>query len=149
MRALTSIASLTDDQWVLRNVEDPSIVTHGEWLDDVISAHRHTLRDGGHVPIEIHYEIGSGDTSERIEHVREAANRARALRNEARLVEATVADDREELVDRLTDERVAPTEIAEILGLSVRTVRDALGSDEEARIARAIMRTLTDRDAHG
>lgn len=142
MHALTSIATLADDEWVLRSVDYPVIETHGSWLEDVVVEHRTMVHDFTGDEPDIHYEVGDERTAERIAAVQDATNRARALRSEARDIEAAVAGDRTELVDRLSELNVAPSEIATILGLSVRGVRDELGSDEEARIARRILRSL-------
>jgi hypothetical protein len=139
---LHSVAALRDDEWVVRSEDITTVETHGAWLDDTLARHRSDLGVGPDAQVDYRFEIGGRSTTARIASVQDASNRARALRNEARELESTVADERQELVDELTDLRVAPTEIAEILGLSVRTVRAELGSDEEARIARRIMRTL-------
>jgi hypothetical protein len=139
---LTSIATLDADEWVVRSVEYPVIETHGSWLEDVVASHRTMVHDFAGDDPDIRFAVGDDHTASRIAAVQEATNRARALRSEARDIEAAVADDRHELVDRLTDLNVAPSEIAAILGLSVRSVRDELGSDEEARIARRILRSL-------
>jgi hypothetical protein len=139
---LTSIATLDHDEWIVRNVEHPDFETHGSWLEDVVVAHRSTVHDAVGREPEIRFAVGDDRTAARIRSVQDAIDRARALRSEARVIEASVAGDRHDLVDRLTELNVAPSEIASILGLSVRSVRDELGSDEEARIARRILRSL-------
>lgn len=140
--SLRSVAALHDDEWVVRSADRPGVETHAAWLDDALARHRSDLGLAADQDLEFRFEIGGRTTTARIAAVQDASNRARALRNAARELESTVAEERHELVDELTDLRVAPTEIAEILGLSVRSVRAELGSDEEARIARRIMRTL-------
>ena len=74
--------------------------------------------------------------------MRQAAARARELRDAARTVDDSVADERDRLVQELSDLRVAPSEIAVVLGVPVRSVRHDAGADEEARIARRILRSL-------
>ncbi|MEN0102244.1 MAG: hypothetical protein AAGC90_04895 [Curtobacterium sp.] len=146
MTTITSTAALVDDEWVLRCVDYPAIEHHGAWLDDVVVQHRTMVHDfAGETP-RIEFVVGDPSTASRIAAVRCASERARAMRAEARALEEAVADDRDALVARLTELNVAPSEIAEILGLSVRAVRDELGSDEEARIARRILRTLHHAD---
>ncbi|MFJ3384508.1 MULTISPECIES: hypothetical protein [unclassified Curtobacterium] len=147
MPTISSTAALVDDEWVLRCVDYPAIEHHGAWLDDVVVRHRTMVQDfAGSLP-RIEFAVGDESTAARIAAVRDASERARAMRAAARALEDSVARDREALVERLTELHVAPSEIAEILGLSVRAVRDEVGSDEEARIARRILRTMHAGDA--
>jgi hypothetical protein len=142
MPALVSVAALVDDEWIVRSDDHPAVVTRGSWLEDVIARHRAAVVAAAGRHVDIRFVVGDRDTCERIAHVQETTAHARQLRAEARELEAAVSADREELQDVLAGLYVAPSEIATILGLSVRNVRDELGSDEEALIARRIMQRL-------
>ncbi|ROP65220.1 hypothetical protein [Curtobacterium sp. ZW137] len=142
MPTISSTAALVDDEWVLRCVDYPAIEHRGAWLDDVVVRHRTMVQDFAGSAPRIEFVVGDAATAARIAAVRDASERARAMRAAARALEESVAGERERLVERLTDLHVAPSEIAEILGLSVRAVRDEVGSDDEARIARRILRTM-------
>lgn len=142
MTTITSTARLVDDEWVLRCVDYPAIEHHGIWLDDVVVQHRAMVHDFVGVEPCIEYLLGDADTVARVGELRAASARARALRDAARAVEESVAPARDRLVQELTDLRVAPSEIAVVLGVPVRSVRHDAGADEEARIARRILRSL-------
>lgn len=142
MSTLLSVAALIDDEWIVRSDDHPAVVTRGSWLEDVLARHRAAVASAAGGPVDVRFVVGDRDTTDRIAHVQETTAHARQLRAEAREIEAAVSADREELLDVLADLHVAPSEIATILGLSVRNVRDELGSDEEALIARRILQRL-------
>ncbi|MCJ1714009.1 hypothetical protein ACLBWP_08875 [Microbacterium sp. M1A1_1b] len=142
MTTITSTARLVRDEWVLTCMDYPAIEHHGSWLDEVVVQHRSMVREFSGVDPDIEYLLGDADTMARMATVRQAAARARELRDEARAVEDSVALERDRLVQELSDLRVAPSEIAVVLGVPVRSVRHDAGADEEARIARRILRSM-------
>lgn len=142
MTTITSTARLVDDEWVLRCLDYPAIEHHGSWLDEVVVQHRAMVREFVGVDPCIEYQLGDTDLTARMGQVRQAAARARELRDAARMVDDSVAAERGRLVQELSDLRVAPSEIAVVLGVPVRSVRHDAGADEEARIARRILRSL-------
>lgn len=142
MTTITSTARLVDDEWVVRCEDYPAIEHHGSWLDEVIVQHRSMVHEFVGIDPCIEYRLGDADMMARMHHVRVAATRARELRDAARAVEESVAADRDRLVAELSDLHVAPSEIAVVLGVPVRSVRHDAGADEEARIARRILRSL-------
>lgn len=142
MTTITSTARLVDDEWVVRCVEYPAIEHRGTWLGDVVIQHRAMVHEFAGVVPCIDYLLGDPDTVTRIGFVRAASARAQELRDAARAVEGSVAPERDRLMQELTDLRVAPSEIAVVLGVPTRSVRHDAGADQEARIARRILRSL-------
>lgn len=136
--ATVSIVQLQRQGWVVTNTDDPSISHHGEWLPDILGAHRHAITFRLHQPLALRYQLGPDDTAERIDHMRTVGEHVAALRRQAAHAEAAIRADRVRLMRELAGLRVAPGEIALILGVPTTAVPKDLGTDQDARLARSL-----------
>lgn len=139
---VTSVIRLEDDRWIIANLQHPEIVTEGLWLSTTITEHQRALQEVGVSRIGWRYLIGDSVTAERIDRIRTAGAEIAGLRHRANELENQLRPDREALMEVLADLHLAPTEIAQVAGVPPTALRQDLGSDEEIRLARLLLRNL-------
>lgn len=131
-----SVVRLRGDEWVVTNVDNPSITHHAASLGDALAAHRHAVRFKTGADVIVRYALGDEHTTEQIAHIRAAGEQVAALRREANHAEAVIRAERTELMRHLAGLLVTPGEIAQIIGVPTTAVPKDLGTDRDARLAR-------------
>lgn len=134
-----SIVRLDGDQWVAVNTDEPSITHHATSLTDLLFAHGHAVAFRLGAAPTIRYLLGDDATADRIDRIRAAGARIAALRREAHHAEDRIRADRVALMRKLADLRVTPGEIAQIVGVPTTAIPKDLGTDRDARLARALL----------
>lgn len=133
-----SLVRLEADQWVAVNTDDPTIAHHATSLTDLLFAHRHAVAFRIGRPLVLRYLVGDEATADRVDRIRAAGTEIAALRRAANHAEAQIRAERVALMRQLADLHVAPGEIAHILGVPTTAVPKDLGTDRDARLARAL-----------
>lgn len=141
--AVTSVIRLEHDRWTIANVQHPGVVTEGIWLSATVTEHRRALEQAGVREVRWRYLIGDTTTTERIDRIRAAGAEIAGLRHRANELEDQLRPEREALMELLADLHLAPTEIAQVAGVPPTALRQELGSDDEIRLARVLLRNLS------
>lgn len=143
---LVSTANLAADHWTVQN-DDSAVVTVGLWLDETTAQHRKELTSAGLTgPLTLRYQLNGRDVDGDIRRVREVVEELHEHYRHIKTVDTLARPERYALLERLSQSRVMPSEMAVMLGVDVRLAERFAGDDDEARIARAIFHQLNNHD---
>jgi hypothetical protein len=141
-----SIANLAGDQWTVRSVDRPAVVTAGLWLDEAIAEHREELAaEGVSGPLTLRYQLDGRDVDGEIRRVRGVVEELHERYRRIKSADTLARPERYALLERLSEARVMPSEMALMVGVDVQLAERFAGDDEEARIARTLLHSTTDR----
>jgi hypothetical protein len=140
---LVSIANLVDNEWTITSTEHPDVTTCGLWLGETLTAHRAALRRYTRAAVDVKYRIGGRDIDGDVQHVREAMQWLHETYRVAKTFDITTRPERYALLERLSEERVMPSEMALMLGVDLKIAERFAGNDQEARLARRLLHQLS------
>ncbi|WIB72542.1 hypothetical protein [Curtobacterium sp. MCBD17_026] len=142
-----SIANLANDEWTVRSVNRPEVVTVGLWLDDTLREHRAACVAAGITgPVSMQYQLDGEDVDGEVRRVRSVVEWLHETYREAKNLDVSSRPERYALLERLSRSRVMPSEMAVMLGVDVHVAERFAGDDAESRIARAIFHQLNHHD---
>lgn len=143
-RHLHSNARMVGFSWVVTSVERPEIVTVGQWLDSVVREHRDALAEPTAV-LTVEYEPLSRALQQQLAEVRRLDSTIRRTRTALEKLDRQRRSAREAIVRALSAAGLLPSEIESITGLPLATVVAIVGSEQESRIARELLRKTRSR----
>lgn len=139
-----SIANLAREEWTVQSVDRPAVVTAGLWLDDTIAEHRDELAvEGVCGPLTLRYQLDGRDVYGEIRRVRGVVEELHEHYRRIKTVDTLARPERYALLERLSAARVMPSEMALMVGVDVQLAERFAGDDEEARIARTLLHSMT------
>jgi len=139
-----SIANLARDEWTVQSVDRPAVVTAGLWLDEAIAEHREELAvEGICGPLTLRYQLDGRDVDGEIRRVRVVVEELHEHYRRIKTVDTLARPERYALLERLSAARVMPSEMALMVGVDVQLAERFAGDDEEARIARTLLHSMT------
>ena len=139
-----SIANLAGDQWTVRSVDRPAVVTAGLWLDEAIAEPREELAaEGVSGPLTLRYQLDGRDVDGEIRRVRGVVEELHERYRRIKSADTLARPERYALLERLSEARVMPSEMALMVGVDVQLAERFAGDDEEARIARTLLHSIT------
>lgn len=139
-----SIANFAGDEWTVRSVDRPAVVTAGLWLDEAIAEHREELAaEGFSRPLTLRYQLDGRDVGGEIRRVRGVVEELHERYRRIKSADTLARPERYALLERLSEARVMPSEMALMVGVDVQLAERFAGDDEEARIARTLLHSMT------
>jgi len=139
--ATTSTAVLEHEEWTVTNAHH-NIVTRGLWLDETLARHRAELSTLTCGDIEVRYVVNGVDVDLDVQQIRRIKRWLHESYRASRRLEKRTRPARDALLERLTAERVMPSEMALMAGVDQSVAERFAGDETEARIARNLLHQL-------
>ncbi|MDY7530050.1 MULTISPECIES: hypothetical protein [unclassified Cryobacterium] len=141
MSEAASIANLANEEWTITNtVHD--VVTVDLWLNVALRRHTEDLAGITSQAVPVRYQLDGVDIDADVCAVRAVLDWLHEAYRVAKTYDVTTRPERYALLQRLAESRVMPSEMAVMVGVDVSIAERFVGADDEARIARSILRRL-------
>lgn len=139
-----SVANLARDEWTIRNLDYPEVTTVALWLDEALQQHRAQLATVTSDSLTIRYQLDGEDVNDDVCRVRRTVERLQEAYRNVQSRDVRSRPERYTLLQRLSESRVMPSEMATMLGVDLHIAERFAGDDEEARIARMLFHHLNE-----
>jgi hypothetical protein len=116
-----SIANLARDQWTVQSVDRPGVSG----------------------PLTLRYQLDGRDVDGEIRRVRGVVEELHEHYRRIKSADTLARPERYALLERLSAARVMPSEMALMVGVDVQLAERFAGDDEEARITRTLLHSMT------
>lgn len=139
-----SIANLARDEWTITNTDHPEVTTVALWLDEALQQHRAQLAAVTTARVTIRYQLDGEDVDDEVCRVRRTVERLQKEYRNLQSRDVLSRPERYTLLERLSQSRVMPSEMATMLGVDLHLAERFAGDDQEARIARTLFHHLNE-----
>lgn len=139
-----SIANLAHDEWTIRNTDHPEVTTVALWLDEALEQHTAQLSAVTTASLTIRYRLDGEDVNDDVSRVRRTVERLQRAYRDIQSLDVRSRPERYTLLERLSESRVMPSEMATMLGVDLHVAERFAGDDQEARIARMLFHHMNE-----